>query len=324
MMTASLDRANALLERLPEVRGTYRVQAPLADLTWFRVGGPAEVLLRPADQADLASFLKAKPADVPVTVLGVGSNVLVRSGGIAGVTLRLGKPFTEILVEDGAIFAGAATLDMNVARVARNAGLTGLEFYSGIPGTIGGALRMNAGAYGSETKDVLLAAQALDAKGKLLQLAPEDMGHSYRHCSLPADTIFLNARLRAQPGDRDAIAKRMDEIRTSRHGSQPIGSRTGGSTFKNPDPEISGGRKAWQLIDAAGCRGLRVGDAMVSEQHCNFLINCGEATADDLERLGEKVRARVLEESGVSLQWEIKRLGEPGGGRGQDSPEVRS
>jgi UDP-N-acetylmuramate dehydrogenase len=324
MMAASLDRASALLERLPEVRGTYRAQAPLSDLTWFRVGGPAEVLFRPADQADLATFLKAKPADVPVTVLGVGSNVLVRSGGIAGVTLRLAKPFTEILVEENAIFAGAAALDMNVARVARNAGLTGLEFLSGIPGTIGGALRMNAGAYGSETKDVLLAAETLDANGKLLHLAPEDMGHSYRHCALPEDLIFLSARLRARPGDRETIAKRMEEIRTSRHGSQPIGSRTGGSTFKNPNLEDSGGRKAWQLIDAAGCRGLRVGDAMVSEQHCNFLINCGEATADDLERLGEEVRARVLEDSGVSLQWEIKRLGNPGGEPGTESSEART
>ena len=312
MMTASLDRTDALLQRLPEVRGTYRAQAPLADLTWFRVGGPAEVLFRPADAADLKTFLEGKPADVAVTVLGVGSNVLVRSGGISGVVIRLGRPFTEIRAEENAVFAAAAALDMNVARVARNAGLTGLEFLSGIPGTIGGALRMNAGAYGSETKDVLLGAEALDASGKLHSLEPGEMGHSYRHCSLPEDWIFLNARLRATPGDREAIAKRMEEIRTSRHGSQPIGSRTGGSTFKNPDPESSGGRKAWQLIDAAGCRGLRIGDAMVSEQHCNFLINRGEATADDLERLGETVRARVLEKSGIALQWEIRRLGAPG------------
>ena len=293
-----------LIDRLPPVRGRLTADAPLKGVTWFRVGGPAEVLFRPADLADLQAFLKALPAEVPVTVIGVASNLLVRDGGVPGVVIRLGRDFAGIEVAGDAVTAGAAALDLNVAKVAASAGLAGLEFLCGVPGTIGGAVRMNAGAYGRETCDVLTEATFLDRAGDLHRLPTSALGYSYRHSSFPADWICISARLRGEAGEAREIAARMAEIQSQRSGSQPIRSRTGGSTFKNPE-----GAKAWQLIDAAGCRGLRVGDAMVSELHCNFLINLGEASARDLERLGEEVRARVKHQSGIDLEWEIKRIG---------------
>ena len=297
---------DGLLHRLPEVRGRYAENVPLAPITWFRVGGPAEVVFRPADADDLAAFLAGKPADVPVTVLGVGSNLLVRDGGVPGVVVRLGRGFAAIEVEGETVRTGAGALDLNVARTAFDAGLAGLEFLSGIPGTIGGALRMNAGAYGSEIKDVLIEARAMDAAGCDRTLSLAELGFGYRSCGVPEDWIFVAAVLRVSRGDAQAIARRMEEIRLARENTQPIRSRTGGSTFANPP-----GGKAWQLIDRAGCRGLVIGGAKVSEQHCNFLINTGEATAADLETLGEEVRRRVFETSGVSLDWEIRRIGVP-------------
>ncbi|WP_288350452.1 UDP-N-acetylmuramate dehydrogenase [uncultured Thalassospira sp.] len=294
-----------LIDRLPKVRGKLREGAQLAKVTWFQVGGPADVMFRPADEADLADFLKGKPDDMPVTVIGVGSNLLVRDGGIRGVVIRLGRPFTDAAIKDGDLHVGAGALDLNVAQVAQQAGIAGLEFLSGIPGTIGGALRMNAGAYGSEIKDVLISATAIDGKGIKHTVTPDEMGMSYRHCDLPEDWIFTSAILRGTAGDPDEIAKRMDEIQQARAGSQPIKSRTGGSTFANPVPE-----RAWEVIDAAGCRGLTIGGAQMSEQHCNFMINTGNATALDLEQLGDEVRKRVKEHSGVELRWEIRRIGE--------------
>lgn len=309
MMAAAQIRSEGLIARLPAVRGRLSAAAPLADITWFRVGGPAEAMFRPADRDDLVAFLKTKPADVPVTVLGVGSNTLVRDGGINGVVVRLGRGFVEIDAEaDDEILAGAGALDVNVAQTAQMHGIAGLEFLRGIPGTVGGGLRMNAGAYGTEFKDVLVWAEAIDPAGNLHRLSPAEMGFSYRHCDVPDDWIFVAARLKGRPGDKAEIQARMDEIQAAREGSQPIRSRTGGSTFANPE-----GHKAWQLIDAAGCRGLVVGDAQVSEQHCNFLINRGNATAADLETLGETVREKVKASSGVSLRWEIKRIGNEGG-----------
>jgi len=294
-----------LLDRLPPLRGRLTPQSALSKITWFRVGGPAELLFRPEDLADLQAFLAAKPADIPATVIGVGSNILVRDGGLAGVVIRLARGFNAIRLEGETLIAGAAALDLTVAKLAGEAGRAGLEFLVGVPGTVGGAVRMNAGAYGRETKDCLLWAEALDGKGVLHRLSNTDIGFSYRHSSLPADWIVVRAAFAAPQGDAATIRARMAEIQESRSSTQPIRSRTGGSTFKNPP-----GEKAWQLIDAAGCRGLAVGDAQVSEQHCNFLINRGEATASDLETLGETVRARVLENSGIALEWEIKRLGQ--------------
>jgi len=308
MMAAAQIRQDDLIARLPAVRGRLSAAAPLADITWFRVGGPAEAMFRPADRDDLVAFLKTKPADVVVTVLGVGSNTLVRDGGIDGVVLRLGRGFVEIEAEGDEILAGAGALDVNVAQTAQMHGIAGLEFLRGIPGTVGGGLRMNAGAYGTEFKDVLVWAEAIDPQGNLHRLSPAEMGFSYRHCDVPEDWVFVVAKLKGRKGDKDAIQARMDEIQAAREGSQPIRSRTGGSTFANPE-----GHKAWQLIDAAGCRGLVVGDAQVSEQHCNFLINRGNATAADLETLGETVREKVKASSGVSLRWEIKRIGKGAG-----------
>ncbi len=298
-----------LVDRLPKVRGRLTANAPLAAVTWFRVGGPAEALFRPADIEDLASFFAAKPADVPVTVIGVASNLLIRDGGIKGVVVRLGRGFVEISAQDHGIEAGAGALDINVALTARDAGIAGLEFLSGIPGTVGGGLRMNAGAYGCEFKDALSGAVALDAQGNRHALSVAELQLSYRHCGVPEDWIFVSARFAGAAGDSLAIARRMAEIQQAREESQPIRARTGGSTFANPP-----GQKAWQLIDAAGCRGLRRGGAMISKKHANFLINTGDATAADIEALGEEVRARVLAASGIALDWEIRRLGEPGGG----------
>ncbi len=289
---------------LPKLRGRLLVNQSLAELTWFRVGGPAQVLFMPADEADLCYFLAETPAEVPVTVIGLGSNLLVRDGGVPGVVIRLGRGFNEVAVEGNLVRAGTAVPDVKVARAAADAALAGLSFYRGVPGAIGGALRMNAGAYGAETKDVLLEARAVDRKGNVRVLKNADFGFSYRHSTAPADLIYTQATFRGEPGDPKLIAAEMDKITEARESTQPIKSRTGGSTFKNPP-----GKKAWQLIDAAGCRGLVVGDAQVSEMHCNFLINRGNATAADIENLGEEVRRRVKENSGIELEWEIVRIG---------------
>jgi UDP-N-acetylmuramate dehydrogenase len=303
MMAAAMAN-RSLIARLPAVRGRYTENVPLGPVTWFRVGGPAEVMFRPIDVQDLAGFLAGKPADVPVTVLGVGSNLLVRDGGVPGVVVRLGRGFAGIETEGDEVSAGAGALDVNVALVAGDAGVAGLEFLSGVPGTIGGALRMNAGAYGAETKDVVVGARAVDPQGRVRNLDPVDLGFGYRRCAVPRDWIFVSARLRGRLGDRAAIARRTEEIRTARERTQPVRSRTGGSTFANPP-----GGRAWELIERAGCRGLTRGGAQVSEKHCNFLINRGDATAADLETLGEEVRRRVFETSGVRLEWEIQRIG---------------
>jgi len=297
-------------EALPPVRGRVTRDAPLGGLTWFRVGGPAEVLFRPADAEDLAQFLAALPDDVPVTVIGVGSNLLVRDGGVPGVVVRLAGPFAAIDVDGTTVSAGAGALDLTVARTALDAGITGLEFLSGVPGTVGGALRMNAGAFGGEMKDVTLAAEAVDRRGKLHTLGLTQLDFGYRHCGVPEDFVFTRAVLRGHLGDVEAISARMEQIREAREASQPTHVRTGGSTFANPDAKLSGGAKAWELIDKAGCRGLRIGGAQVSEKHCNFLLNTGDATAADIEDLGEEVRRRVRETSGIELRWEIRRIGE--------------
>ena len=307
-MTPRPERSDGagLIRRLPPVRGRLVPEAPIGPMTWFRVGGPAEVLFRPADAEDLAGFLTACPGDVPVTVLGVGSNLLVRDGGIAGIVIRLGRGFAEVTVKDGEVSAGAGALDLNVAYTAAEDGAAGLEFLSGIPGTIGGGFRTNAGAYGSEFKDVLTTAEAVDRNGNSHRATATELGLSYRHSEAPVDWIFTRAIFRAAPGEPDAIAARMAEIREARENSQPIRARTGGSTFANP-----AGDSAWRLIDAAGCRGLHRGGAMVSDKHTNFLINTGDATAADIERLGEEVRRRVEAQFGIVLEWEIRRIGRP-------------
>jgi len=294
-----------LIDRLPPVRGRVSESALLSRVTWFQVGGPAEVLFKPADLDDLAAFLRDLPEDVPVLPIGVGSNLLVRDGGVAGVVLRLGGDFARIEVQGEDVIAGAAALDANVAKTAAQHGLTGLEFLAGVPGGIGGALRMNAGAYGAETKDRLIEATAVDRQGVIHRAGPDELGMRYRHSDAPADWIFVEARFRAARGEPEEIRRRIEEIQRARAESQPIRTRTGGSTFKNP-----AGGKAWRLIDAAGCRGLSRGAAQVSEQHCNFLINTGGASAADLEDLGEEVRRRVRESAGVDLEWEIKRVGD--------------
>jgi UDP-N-acetylmuramate dehydrogenase len=292
------------MARLPKLRGRLLANQPLAELTWFRVGGPAQMLFMPADEEDLACLLSQLPPEMPVTVIGLGSNLIVRDGGVPGIVIRLGRGFSDIGIDGTRVRAGAAIPDVKVARAAHEAGLAGLAFMRGIPGAVGGALRMNGGAYGSETKDILIEARALDRSGNLHVLRNDDMHYRYRHCGAPDDFIFTSALFAAERGDPAAIAAAMDKITESREATQPIKSRTGGSTFKNPP-----GKKAWQLIDAAGCRGMRNGGAQVSEMHCNFLINCGSATAADIETLGETVRRRVKENSGVELEWEIKRIG---------------
>ena len=293
------------------LHGALAYDQPLAPITWFRVGGPAEILFQPRDEEDLARFLKRKPREMPLTIIGVGSNLLVRDGGIDGAVVRLGRDFNKITVEGTRITAGAAALDVMVAREAQKAGLAGLEFMRGIPGTIGGGLRMNAGAYGREFKDVLKSVRALNRAGSVVELSLADMQFTYRHSHASEELIFVSATFEGTPDNPDEILKRMNEITERRESSQPVKSRTGGSTFKNPPADSSGGLKAWQLIDKAGCRGLKIGGAQVSEQHCNFLINTGNATAADLEALGEEVRRRVKVTSGVALEWEIKRLGKP-------------
>ncbi|MEQ8318846.1 MAG: UDP-N-acetylmuramate dehydrogenase [Rhodospirillales bacterium] len=294
-----------LIERLPAVRGRLRADEPMARYTWFRVGGPAEVLFEPADIDDLQAFMAAKPAGVPVTVIGGTSNILIRDGGIAGIVIRLGKAFAGIEADGTQIKAGAAAADINVARRAADAGVGGLEFMVGIPGTVGGALRMNAGAYGTEIADIFESASAVDGSGNLRTLRAADMGFAYRHTDVAEELVFTAAVFNGRAGDPGAIRARMKEIQDQRETSQPVREKTGGSTFANPD-----GHKAWQLVDAAGCRGLRIGGAQVSEAHTNFLINTGDATAGDLEQLGEEVRRRVKERSGIQLHWEIRRLGQ--------------
>ena len=296
-----------LIARLPAVRGRLQPDFALADITWFRTGGPAEVLFAPADEDDLAQFLAALPDDVPVNVIGIASNLLVRDGGVPGVVVRLGRQFGGIAVEDGTrVRAGAAVPDVRVARFALDHGIAKLTFLRGIPGSIGGALRMNGGAYGREIKDVLIEARAVDRQGEKRVLSNADMGFAYRHCGASGDLIFTEALLEGELGDAAEIEREMNDITTAREATQPIKSRTGGSTFKNPD-----GAKAWELIDKAGLRGFAVGNARVSEKHCNFLINEGGATAAELEELGETIRRRVMETSGVMLEWEIKRIGIP-------------
>jgi UDP-N-acetylmuramate dehydrogenase len=299
--------AEKLARELPKLRGRIAANQPLAPFTWFRVGGPAEVLFSPADEEDLAYLLGNVAPEIPVNVVGLGSNLIIRDGGIPGVVIRLGgRAFGEVTAQsDYRLSAGAAVPDIRLARAAADAGIDGLAFYRGIPGAVGGALRMNAGAHGGETKDVLIEARGVDRRGNVHVLKNADMGYTYRHCGVDDDVIFTQALFQGSAGDREAIAAEMDKITESREATQPVKSRTGGSTFKNPP-----GHKAWQLIDAAGCRGLKIGAAQVSEMHCNFLINLGGATADDIETLGETVRRRVKETSDVTLEWEIKRIGE--------------
>ena len=293
-----------LKARMPELRGRLLANQSLAEFAWFRVGGPAQALFMPEDENDLAYVMRNLPAEIPVTVVGAGSNLIVRDGGVPGLVVRLGRGFNAVTVEEGArVRAGAALLDVMVAREAQKAGIAGLAFLSGIPGSIGGALRMNGGAYGGETKDVLVEARGVDRQGNLHTFSNADMGFSYRHCGVADDVIFTQALFQGRPGEPDQIAAEMAEIKQKRDASQPR-NRTGGSTFKNPP-----GLSAWKLVDEAGCRGLTVGGAQVSPLHSNFLINLGHATAADIETLGETVRERVKAHSGVQLEWEIKRIG---------------
>jgi UDP-N-acetylmuramate dehydrogenase len=299
-MIASLERA------LPKVRGSYAQNAPLKDLVWLRAGGPADILFRPADIEDLCAFMAAKSADLAVNVIGVGSNLLIRDGGIPGVVIRLPAAFGKIeRVSETRLRAGAAALDAAVARTAADLGIAGMEFLRGVPGTIGGALTMNAGCYGREIQDLFIEARAVDSRGLLLTLGVAEMGFAYRH-SAPKNVVFVDTVLQGTLDAPELIRERMEALVEQRESTQPVRSKTGGSTFTNPP-----GRKAWQLIDEAGCRGLKHGAAQVSEKHCNFLINTGEASASDIEALGEQVRARVKAKSGVQLEWEIKRVGRP-------------
>ena len=301
--------ATPLVQRLPAVRGRLYANEPLDRFTWFKVGGPADVLFRPADVDDLSTFLAGCPSDVPVMVMGNASNMLVRDGGVRGVVIRLGRAFQTIRMDGEFVHAGAGAADLSIARAARDAGLAGLEFLAGIPGTIGGAVAMNAGAYGNELKDVLAYSRVLRRDGTVADLPASGIAFDYRFSSLSASEIVTDVTLKADWGNVDAIRERMTDIQALREESQPVRTPTGGSTFKNP-----AGGCAWELIDAAGCRGLVMGDAMVSEQHCNFLINRGNASAHDLESLGEEVRRRVREHSGVDLKWEIRRIGTPAEG----------
>jgi UDP-N-acetylmuramate dehydrogenase len=294
------------VRELSKLRGRLAPNQPLAPFTWFRVGGSAEALFSPADEEDLAYFLANLPSEIPVTTIGLGSNLIVRDGGVLGVVIRLGgRAFGEVKAEAGhRLRPGAAVPDMKLARAAAEAGIDGLAFYRGIPGAVGGALRMNAGAHGGETKEVLVEARGVDRRGNLRTFSNAEMGYSYRHSDVPEDVIFTQALFQGRAGEPAVILAEMERITAAREASQPIREKTGGSTFKNPS-----GQKAWQLIDRAGCRGLVVGDAQVSEMHCNFLINRGGASAADIENLGEEVRRRVRETSGVQLEWEIKRIG---------------
>ena len=287
-----------------QFRERLREKADLSRTNWFRVGGPAEWLFKPEDTKDLSAFLALLPREIPVTVLGVGSNLIVRDGGIDGVVIKLGRNFATIEAQDEKVIAGGGALDVNVAHVACEASLAGLEFLAGIPGTVGGAVRMNAGAYGSDISQVLVDAEIVERGGKVRTLSNKELGFVYRNSALPDGAITTRAVFKAQPGNKGEIAAKIQEITTAREETQPVRSRTGGSTFKNPE-----GYKAWELIDRAGCRGLTIGGAQVSEKHCNFLINTGSATAYDIESLGEEVIKRVKAKTGVTLEWEIKRIG---------------
>jgi UDP-N-acetylmuramate dehydrogenase len=298
------DIVPSLKSQLPQLRGRLLANEPLSPLTWFRVGGPAQALFMPEDEADLAYLLTHLPREITVTAIGLGSNLIVRDGGVPGVVVRLGRGFNEIKVLGDRVRAGTAAPDLRVAKAAQEAGVAGLAFLRGIPGAIGGALRMNGGAYGRETKDILIEARGVDRSGRIRRYTNAEMGFTYRHCGVPDDVVFTEALFEGSAGDPETIAAEMDKITQAREATQPVKSRTGGSTFKNP-----AGYKAWQLIDAAGCRGLVVGDAQVSELHCNFLINRGTASAADIENLGEEVRRRVREQNGIELEWEIKRIG---------------
>ncbi|MCF8477605.1 MAG: UDP-N-acetylmuramate dehydrogenase [Pseudolabrys sp.] len=289
---------------MPDLRGRLTANQPLGPFTWFRVGGPAQVLFIPDSESDLAYCLKRLPADIPLTVIGVGSNMIVRDGGVPGVTIRLGRGFNEIVATGDTITAGTAALDKRVAEAAAAAGIGGLEFYFGIPGSVGGALRMNAGANDGETKDVLVAATGVTRAGEIVTLSREEMKFAYRKSGADPSIVFTSALFRGPLTDAATIRARMAAVQTHRETAQPIREKTGGSTFKNPP-----GMSAWKLIDQAGCRGLTVGGAQVSDLHCNFLINLGDATAADIETLGETVRERVKAHSGVVLDWEIKRIG---------------
>ena len=295
-----------LLSHLPQVRGKYQPDAPLGPYVWFRVGGAAEVLFKPADPEDLQSFLQNLSPEISCTIIGVGSNLLIRDGGVPGVVIKLGKGFNKVRVEDDTLTAGAAVLDRTVALESAEKGLSGFEYFVGIPGTVGGAIKMNAGAYGQEIKDHLISCEILTRSGKRQTRFPQDLGFTHRTSTIAPDEIVISATFRGTPSDSKTIHQRLKEIMDQRELTQPIRSRTGGSTFKNPLP-----KKAWELIDQAGCRGLKKGGAQVSEKHCNFLINTGSATAADIESLAEDVRGQVKETSGIPLEWEIKRIGVP-------------
>jgi UDP-N-acetylmuramate dehydrogenase len=299
-----MSAALALPPILPEVRGALTRDASLADFIWFRTGGAAEWMFRPADTADLAAFLRDLPRDVPVLPVGVGSNLIVRDGGVPGVVVRLPKAFSSVRIEGNGVRAGGAAMGITVASAARDASLAGLEFLRGIPGTVGGAVRMNAGAYGRDASDILVETTVVLRDGTVETLPASALGYTYRHSALPEGAVVVEALFEGTPGDKVAIGAEMDRIAAEREASQPLRSRTGGSTFKNPP-----GGKAWQLVDAAGCRGLRLGGAQVSEKHTNFLLNTGGATSADIEALGEEVRKRVKAQSGVELEWEIERVG---------------
>lgn len=305
----SFATAEQTLSQLPEVRGRYTTNEPLAQSTWFRVGGPAEVMFKPADEEDLVKFLRNCPYDIPVMILGVASNTIIRDGGIPGVVIKLGREFATMQVEDDIITVGAANLDLNTALFAQKNGISGLEFLSGIPGTIGGALRMNAGCYGKEMRDILVDATAYDREGNKHVVTAEMMNMQYRHTDAPANWVFVSCRLKGEKGDAAEIKAHMDEIKAKREASQPIREKTGGSTFANPERDVPGTGSAWQAVDKAGLRGFTIGGAQMSEKHCNFMINTGEATAADLEALGDTVREKVKEQLGIDLRWEIKRIG---------------
>ena len=296
---------SAVCTALPPLRGSVEHHGSLADFIWFRTGGPAEWLVRPDDVQSLAAFLAALDPDVPVLPVGVGSNLIVRDGGVPGVVVRLPKAMAKVSVEPGnRVRAGGAAMGITVASAARDAGIAGLELLRGIPGTVGGAVRMNAGAYGRDTSDILVEATVVTRDGAIETWPAAKLGYTYRHSEVPAGAVVVEALFEGTPGDPQTIGAEMDRIAAEREASQPLRSRTGGSTFKNPD-----GDKAWRLIDAAGCRGLRRGDAQVSEKHCNFLLNLGDATSADIEALGEEVREKVKAQSGVMLEWEIQRVG---------------
>jgi UDP-N-acetylmuramate dehydrogenase len=299
------EQVTAALATLPALRGTIEPDGSLADFIWFRTGGPARWLVRPKDADDLSDFLAGLDPDVPVLPVGVGSNLIVRDGGFPGVVIRLPKAMQKVVAEpDNHVRAGGAAMGISVASAARDAGTAGLEFLRGIPGTVGGAVRMNAGAYGRDTSNILVEVTLVLRNGRQETWPASKLGYSYRHSALPESAVVVEALFKGVPGDPETIGAEMNRIAAEREASQPLRSRTGGSTFKNPD-----GHKAWQLIDDAGCRGLTLGDAQVSEKHCNFLLNLGSATSADIEALGEDVRQRVKDKSGVTLEWEIQRIG---------------